>query len=82
MRRGRVPAGAAAARRRQSAGPAPAVTGPPGRGGAGSGPDRAGHGIIGMRERVSLCGGELHAMPRPDGGFVVRARLPLSAGRP
>ena len=46
------------------------------------GPDRAGHGIIGMRERVSLCGGELHAMPRPDGGFVVRARLPLSAGRP
>jgi signal transduction histidine kinase len=47
-----------------------------------SGPDRAGHGIIGMRERVSLCGGELHAMPRPDGGFVVRARLPLSAARP
>jgi signal transduction histidine kinase len=46
------------------------------------GPDRAGHGIIGMRERVSLCGGELHAMPRPDGGFVVRARLPLSAARP
>jgi signal transduction histidine kinase len=45
------------------------------------GPDRAGHGIIGMRERVSLCGGELHAMPRPDGGFVVRARLPLSAAR-
>jgi signal transduction histidine kinase len=46
------------------------------------GPDRAGHGIIGMRERVSLCGGELHATPRPDGGFVVRARLPLSAARP
>ena len=53
---------------------------PPAR--AGGGPDRAGHGIIGMRERVSLCGGELHALPRPDGGFVVRARLPLSAGRP
>ncbi len=48
----------------------------------GSGPDRAGHGIIGMRERVSLCGGELHALPQPDGGFVVRARLPLRAGRP
>jgi signal transduction histidine kinase len=48
----------------------------------GGGPDRAGHGIIGMRERVSLCGGELHALPRPGGGFVVRARLPLSAGRP
>ena len=53
---------------------------PPAR--AGGGPDRAGHGIIGMRERVSLCGGDLHALPRPDGGFVVRARLPLSAGRP
>jgi signal transduction histidine kinase len=48
----------------------------------GGGPDRAGHGIIGMRERVSLCGGDLHALPRPDGGFVVRARLPLPAGRP
>jgi signal transduction histidine kinase len=46
------------------------------------GPERAGHGIIGMRERASLCGGELHALPRPRGGFVVRARLPLSAGRP
>ena len=48
----------------------------------GAGPDRAGHGIIGMRERVSLCGGELHATRRPDGGFLVRARLPLRAGRP
>ena len=51
-------------------------------GALGSGPDRAGHGIIGMRERVSLCGGVLHALPRPEGGFVVRARLPLRAGRP
>ena len=49
---------------------------------AGGGPGRAGHGIIGMRERVSLCGGDLHALPRPDGGFVVRARLPLRSGRP
>ena len=47
----------------------------------GGGPERAGHGIIGMRERVSLCGGDLHALPRPDGGFVVRARLPLPSGR-
>jgi len=45
------------------------------------GPERAGHGIIGMRERVSLCGGDLHALPRPGGGFVVRARLPLPTGR-
>jgi signal transduction histidine kinase len=49
---------------------------------AGGGPDRAGHGIIGMRERVSLCGGDLHALPHPEGGFVVRARLPLRVGRP
>ena len=40
---------------------------------------RAGHGIIGMRERVSLCGGEFSAAPLPDGGFGVRARLPLHA---
>jgi len=41
---------------------------------------RAGHGIVGMRERVSLCGGEFSAAPRPGGGFVVRARLPLTSG--
>ena len=33
----------------------------------------AGHGLVGMRERVRLYGGELDAGPRPDGGFVVRA---------
>jgi signal transduction histidine kinase len=36
-----------------------------------------GHGIVGMRERVKVYGGELTALPRPDGGFVVRARIPL-----
>ncbi len=77
-----APTGVAAPARiagRPGGGPAPRVR-PPAR--VGGGPDRAGHGIIGMRERVSLCGGELHALPRPDGGFVVRARLPLRAGRP
>ena len=36
-----------------------------------------GHGIIGMRERVHLCGGTFAAGPRPGGGFEVTAALPL-----
>jgi len=36
-----------------------------------------GHGLLGMRERVSLFGGELRAGARPSGGFVVSARFPL-----
>jgi signal transduction histidine kinase len=37
----------------------------------------SGHGIVGMRERAALFGGELEVGPAPGGGFVVRARLPL-----
>ena len=38
-----------------------------------------GHGIIGMRERVSLLGGEFSAGPLPGYGFQVTARIPLPA---
>ena len=41
----------------------------------------AGHGIVGMRERVSLCGGAFSAGPLPGQGFRVAARFPL-AGAP
>jgi signal transduction histidine kinase len=41
-------------------------------------PAEPGHGLIGMRERVTLLGGHLDAAPLPEGGFSVRATLPLS----
>lgn len=36
-----------------------------------------GHGLIGMRERVALVGGQLHVGTALAGGFRVEARLPL-----
>jgi signal transduction histidine kinase len=40
----------------------------------------SGHGIIGMRERVSLLGGEFGAGPLPGYGFQVSAHIPLPQG--
>jgi signal transduction histidine kinase len=42
----------------------------------------SGHGIIGMRERVSLLGGEFSAGPLPGYGFQVSAHIPLPSGSP
>ena len=36
-----------------------------------------GHGLVGMRERVRIHGGELHTGRRAGGGFEVRARIPF-----
>jgi signal transduction histidine kinase len=43
----------------------------------GDGAAATGHGIVGMRERVALLGGELETGRRADGGFRVAARLPV-----
>jgi signal transduction histidine kinase len=61
VRNGPGPAGAAASRR---AGPADPASEP-------------GQGIRGMRERVTMLGGHLSAHPTAEGGFEVRATLPL-----
>lgn len=43
-----------------------------------SAPAAGGHGLLGMRERVSLHGGRFDAGPRAEGGFGVRASFPLA----
>jgi len=47
----------------------------------GSGPltgTGTGHGLLGLRERVEVFEGTLEACPRPEGGFQVRAALPIA----
>jgi signal transduction histidine kinase len=50
--------------------------------GPGTGDDSSsGYGLVGMRERVSVYGGELQAGRRPEGGYALRVRLPLRSAR-
>ena len=55
-------------------------TGGPDRGGGGAGTQ--GRGLLGLRERLAVYGGELSAGPRPGGGWRLRARIPLRGRRP
>jgi signal transduction histidine kinase len=44
--------------------------------------DGLGHGLVGMRERVKIYGGEMTTGTAPEGGFVLSTRLPLGGDRP
>jgi signal transduction histidine kinase len=46
-----------------------------------AGEDGGGNGVAGMRERAQALGGSSEIGPRPEGGFRVRAHLPVAAGR-
>ncbi len=51
-------------------------------GGGTSASDGLGHGLVGIRERVKIFGGEMTAGMANGGGFVLSTRLPLSGDRP
>jgi signal transduction histidine kinase len=42
----------------------------------------SGYGLVGMRERVLVYGGELQAGKQPGGGYALRVRLPFRTARP
>ena len=44
--------------------------------------DGLGHGLVGIRERVKIYGGEMTARTAPDGGFVLSTRLPIVEQEP
>ena len=45
----------------------------------GSVSDGLGHGLVGVRERVKIYGGQMTAGSASGGGFVLSTRLPLTA---
>jgi signal transduction histidine kinase len=49
-----------------------------GRGAGGEPDERRGNGLRGMRERAAMLGGSITVGDAPDGGFQVRAELPLT----
>jgi len=51
-------------------------------GAGGSNDNGLGHGLVGIRERVKIYGGEMSAGTATEGGFILRARLPFSDYRP
>ena len=46
-------------------------------GGGASAGDGLGHGLVGIRERVKIYGGEMSTRAEPEGGFVLSTRLPV-----
>ena len=50
-----------------------------GRGAPSPNPGNGGYGLIGMRERAAAAGGTMQAGTAPGGGYLVTARLPVSA---
>jgi signal transduction histidine kinase len=48
----------------------------------GSRNDGLGHGLVGIRERVKIYGGEMTAGTATGGGFILSTRLPVGGGRP
>jgi len=44
--------------------------------------DGLGHGLVGIRERVRIYGGEMSARTAPAGGFILSARLPVDRYQP